>query len=95
MKAVWRGQVVAESDDIVTVDGNAYFPAASLDARFVTPSSHTSVCSWKGTAHYHSLAVDGAANENAVWFYPEPKDAAANIRGRVAFWKGVAVIPSA
>lgn len=91
MKAVWNGQVVAESDDIVVVEGNSYFPVASLRSEFVKPSSHTSVCPWKGTAHYLSLNVGGAANENAVWFYPEPKDAAANIRGRVAFWKGVQI----
>lgn len=91
MKATWNGQVVAESDDIVTVEGSAYFPVASLRAEFVLPSAHTSVCGWKGTAKYLSLAVGGATNKDAVWFYPEPKDAAANIRGRVAFWKGVSV----
>ncbi|MGI4795600.1 MAG: DUF427 domain-containing protein [Janthinobacterium lividum] len=92
MKAVWNGQVIAESDDIVTVEGNHYFPAGSLDQSLIQPSSHTSVCGWKGTARYHSLDVDGKRNENAVWFYPEPKEAAANIRDRVAFWKGVTVI---
>ncbi|MGI4799857.1 MAG: DUF427 domain-containing protein, partial [Janthinobacterium lividum] len=92
MKAVWNGQVIAESDDIVTVEGNHYFPVGSLDQSLIHPSSHTSVCGWKGTARYHSLDVDGTRNENAVWFYPEPKEAAANIRDRVAFWKGVTVI---
>ena len=91
MKAVWNDQVVAESDDIVTVEGNAYFPAASVRPDVLTPSSHTSRCPWKGTAHYHSLSVGGAVNENAVWFYPDPKPAAAEIRDRVAFWKGVKV----
>ncbi len=91
MKAVWNGKVIAESDDIVTVEGNAYFPSTSLNQAFVQPSSHTSVCGWKGTAQYYSLAVDGATNANAVWYYPAPKDAAANIKGRVAFWKGVQV----
>lgn len=91
MKAVWNGQTIAESQDIVTVDGNAYFPSASVDPAVLRPSTHTSVCGWKGTAHYHSLEVGGATNANAVWFYPEPKDAASEIRGRVAFWKGVAV----
>ena len=91
MKATWNGTTVAESDDIVTVEGNAYFPAAALAHEFIKPSTHTSVCPWKGTASYHSLAVDGATNENAVWYYPEPKQAAENIRGRVAFWKGVQV----
>lgn len=91
MKAVWHGHVVAQSDDIVTVEGNAYFPLTALDRAVIRPSSHTSVCPWKGTASYYSLSVDGAVNENAVWYYPEPKDAAAGIAGRVAFWKGVQV----
>lgn len=91
MKATWNGQIIAESADIVTVEGNAYFPSTSLDKSLIKPSQHTSVCGWKGTAHYYSLDVDGKRNENAVWFYPEPKDAAANIRDRVAFWKGVTV----
>lgn len=91
MKAIWNETVIAESDDIVTVEGNAYFPASALRPEVIRPSTHTSVCPWKGTAHYYSLEVDGAANPNAVWYYPEPKDAAANIRGRVAFWKGVHV----
>ena len=91
MKAVWNGQTIAQSDDIVTVEGKSYFPAAALDQSVIQPSQHTSVCGWKGTAHYYSLNVDGKQNENAVWFYPEPKEAAANIRDRVAFWKGVTV----
>ena len=91
MKAIWNGHTIAESDDIVTVEGNAYFPTTSLDQAVLKPSQHTSVCGWKGTAHYYSLDVDGKRNENAAWFYPEPKDAAANIRDRVAFWKGVTV----
>ena len=91
MKAVWNGHTIAQSDDIVTVEGNAYFPATSVDPAMLRPSTHTSVCGWKGTAHYHSLEVAGATNANAAWYYPEPKDAAANIRGRVAFWKGVTV----
>ncbi len=93
MKAVWNNQVIAESDDIVTIEGNAYFPQTALRQEFVRPSTHTSVCPWKGTAHYYSLNADGQANPDAVWFYPEPKQAAENIRGRVAFWKGVQVTP--
>jgi uncharacterized protein (DUF427 family) len=91
MKAVWNGHVIAESTDIVTVEGNAYFPAASLNKAYVAESAHTSVCPWKGTAHYYSLQVDGKENKDAVWYYPAPKDAAAQIKDRVAFWKGVAV----
>ena len=93
MKAVWNGRTVAESDDIVTVEGNAYFPQSAVSAGVLKPSSHTSVCPWKGTASYYSLDVGGSVNENAVWCYPEPKEAAANIQGRVAFWKGVQVKP--
>ncbi len=91
MKAVWNGRVVAESDDIVTVEGNAYFPASALDRSVVKESALTSVCGWKGTAKYYSLEVDGKQNKDAVWFYPEPKKGAEQVAGRVAFWKGVAV----
>ncbi len=91
MKAVWNGRVVAESDDIVTVEGNAYFPAASLDRSVVAESAHTSVCGWKGTARYYSLSVDGKENRDAVWYYPDPKKGAEQVAGRVAFWKGVSV----
>ena len=93
MKATWNGQVVAESDDIVTVEGNAYFPASRLKQEYVPPSTHTSVCGWKGKAQYYTLNVAGQTNKDAVWYYPEPKQAAANIAGRVAFWKGVSVTP--
>ena len=91
MKAMWQGKVLAQSDDIVTVEGNAYFPAAALDPSVVVASTHTSVCPWKGTAQYYTVAVDGQENKNAVWYYAEPKPAAAEIKGRVAFWKGVQV----
>ncbi|MCP9900970.1 DUF427 domain-containing protein [Cyanobium sp. Cruz CV13-4-11] len=91
MQASWNGTVIASSDDIVTVEGNAYFPAESLDAACIRPSSHRSFCGWKGEALYYDLVVDGKENPNAVWYYPEPKEAASNIRGRVAFWKGVTV----
>ena len=91
MKAMWNGHVVAESDDIVTVEGNAYFPAAALDRSLVSDSAHTSVCGWKGTAKYYSLNVDGKKNQDAVWYYPEPMKGAEQVAGRVAFWKGVTV----
>lgn len=91
MEARWNGRLIAASDDIVTVEGNAYFPAAALNRELVRDSSHTTVCGWKGTAHYYDLVVDGQVNANACWYYPEPKDAAAPIKGRVAFWKGVKV----
>lgn len=91
MKATWNGAVIAESDDIVTVEGNAYFPESALKRDLIAPSDHTSVCPWKGTASYYSLKVDGKTNDNAVWYYPQPKPAAKEIAGRVAFWKGVQV----
>jgi len=91
MKATWNGVVIAESDDIVTVEGNAYFPVAALNKTYLRDSDHHSTCPWKGVASYYSLDVDGKQNANAVWFYPTPKDAAKQIAGRVAFWKGVQV----
>jgi uncharacterized protein (DUF427 family) len=91
MEARWNDRLLASSDDIVMVEGNAYFPESSLDRSLVRPSSHRSICGWKGEAHYLDVVVDGQVNANAIWYYPEPKDAAAGIRGRVAFWKGVRV----
>ena len=91
MKAVWNGETIAESSDIVTVEGNAYFPADSLRREFVQPSAHRTTCPWKGTAQYYTLAVGGKTNPDSVWYYSEPKDAAKSIAGRVAFWKGVQV----
>jgi len=73
------------------VEGNAYFPQEALDPTCVQPSEHRSVCGWKGEAHYYNVVVKGAVNPNAAWFYPEPKEAAQQIQGRVAFWKGVQV----
>lgn len=93
MKAAWNGTVIAESDDTVVVEGNHYFPAASLRRAYVKESAHRSQCGWKGTAHYYSLHIDGAENANAVWFYPTPKPGAEQVAGRIAFWKGVAVTP--
>ena len=91
MKATWNGAVVAESDDTVVVEGNHYFPESALKREYVVGSNHRSSCHWKGQAHYYSLLVDGDLNPDAVWYYPEPLEAAAEIKGRVAFWKGVQV----
>jgi len=91
MQARWNGQVVAESDDTVVVDGNHYFPAESLKREYFQPSDTTSVCGWKGTASYYTLKVEGEANTDAAWYYPTPKPEASNIAGRIAFWKGVQV----
>ncbi len=90
-RAVWNGQTIADSDDIVEVEGNAYFPRSAVREDVLHPSSTHTVCPWKGTASYLSLEVDGAINADAAWYYPEPKDAAKQITDRVAFWKGVQV----
>jgi len=91
MKAKWQGLVVAESDDTVVVEGNHYFPSDSLQQDYIQSSTTTSYCPWKGTAHYYSLVADGQTNTDAVWYYPEPKSAAAEIIDRVAFWRGVEI----
>ncbi len=91
MKAIWNGTVIAESNDTVVVEGNHYFPADSIKREYFADSATHTVCGWKGTASYYSLNVDGAGNKDAAWYYPEPKSAAAEIKGRVAFWKGVKV----
>ena len=91
VKATWNGVVIAESDDTVVVEGNHYFPRTSVRAEVLTDSTTTTHCPWKGTAHYHSLTVGGATNTDAAWYYPEPKSAAAEIKDRIAFWRGVVV----
>ncbi len=91
MKATWNGVVVAESDDTVVVEGNHYFPAASLKHEFVAPSALHSTCGWKGTASYYTLSVNGMENRDAVWYYPTPMKGAEAVADRVAFWKGVQV----
>ena len=89
--ASWNGVVVAESDDIVTVEGNAYFPRDAVREDVLRPSDSHTICPWKGTASSYDLEVDGAVNKDAVWYYPAPKDAAREITDRVAFWHGVEV----
>lgn len=91
MKAIWKNTVIAESDDIVTLEGNSYFPEESVNKNFIQKSETSSVCPWKGTASYYDIRVDGEVNKDAAWYYPEPKDAAKEIKGRVAFWKGVQI----
>jgi uncharacterized protein (DUF427 family) len=90
-QAFWNGQLIAASDACVSVEGNAYFPPESLEMRYFKASDHTSMCPWKGTANYFDVVVGGKTNANAAWIYKAPKEAAANIAGRVAFWKGVEV----
>ncbi len=91
VEAKWNGAVIARSDDTVVVEGNHYFPLEAVNAAMLKPSATTTVCGWKGTAQYYSLVVDGAENRDAAWYYAEPKEKAAAIKGRVAFWKGVTV----
>ena len=89
--ASWNGAVIAQSDDTVVVEGNHYFPADSVDETLFEASDTHTNCPWKGVASYKSLVVDGKLNPDAVWYYPDPKAAAAEIKGRYAFWKGVTV----
>ena len=91
MKATWKGTVLAESIDTVVVEGNHYFPAESINREHFRESETHTVCGWKGTASYYDVVVDGDVNADAAWYYPEPKDAAQEIEGRVAFWRGVRV----
>lgn len=90
-KAIWNGTVVAESDRTEVVEGNHYFPPQSIHKQYFQDSAKTTVCGWKGTAHYYTLEVDGQKNEDAAWYYPEAKSDAKNIEGYVAFWRGVEV----
>jgi uncharacterized protein (DUF427 family) len=92
MKAIWNGEVVAESDETIVLEGNHYFPAASIRRELFTPSDEKTFCPWKGEASYYDLEVAGKRNVGAAWFYPEPKPAAAEIEGRIAFWRGVEVV---
>lgn len=91
VQAVFNGTVVAESDDTVVVEGNHYFPADSVRTEFFSPSDTHTVCGWKGTASYYDVNADGATSKDAAWYYPDPMDAASNIKDHVAFWKDVDV----
>lgn len=91
MKAIWNNEVIAESDDTVVVEGNHYFPPESIKKEFFKASNTHSTCPWKGEASYYNLEVDGSENKDAAWYYPETSELAKNIKGYVAFWKGVKV----
>ncbi len=91
MKAIWNQQLIAESDDTVIMEGNLYFPPDSVKREFLQDSVTTTVCPWKGTANYYTLVVDGQSNPDAGWYYAETKPAADQVRGRIAFWKGVQI----
>lgn len=90
-KAIWNGKVIAESDATEMVEGNHYFPADSINSEYFNASPESSVCPWKGVASYYDVVVDGETNKGAAWYYADPKDAAANIKDHVAFWRGVQV----
>jgi uncharacterized protein (DUF427 family) len=92
MKVIWKDEVIAESDNTIVIEGNNYFPPDSVKIEFLKNSDTTSVCPWKGTASYRNIVVGDHVNEDAAWFYPEPKDAAKEIKGYYAFWKGVDII---
>jgi uncharacterized protein (DUF427 family) len=91
MKAIWHGTTLAESDETVVVEGNHYFPADSINRKKFRESETHTVCPWKGQASYYDVVMGEDVNKDAAWYYPEPKDAAAHIKGRIAFWKGVVV----
>lgn len=93
MKAIWNGQVIAESDQTIVIEGNHYFPPQSVRQEFLQDSPTHTTCPWKGTASYYNLVVDGQTNKDAAWYYPTTKDAAQQIKGYVAFWRGVKVVP--
>ena len=90
-KALWNSAVIAESDKCEVVEGNQYFPASAVKREHLQPSDTHTVCPWKGTASYYNVVVEGEVNPDAAWYYPEPKEAAKNIKHHVAFWKGVKV----
>jgi uncharacterized protein (DUF427 family) len=91
MKATWNDAVIAESNDTVVVEGNHYFPSDSVSKDHLQPSSTHTICPWKGEASYYNVVVNGEINKDAAWYYPEPKNAAAEIKNRIAFWRGVKV----
>jgi uncharacterized protein (DUF427 family) len=90
-RAIWNDTVIAESDETIIVEGNHYFPPQAVRAEFIQPTEHHTVCSWKGTASYYNVEVNGQVNANAAWYYPQPSEAAKQIAGYVAFWRGVRV----
>ena len=92
MKALWNNQIIAESDDIINVEGNSYFPADSVKKEYFKNSSTHTVCHWKGIASYYTLEVEGKTNADAAWYYKETKPLADSIKGRIAFWKGVQIV---
>lgn len=91
MKAIWNGEVIAESDNTINIEGNQYFPIKSVNMKFLSSSQTHTVCHWKGTASYYDLVVDGKTNNDAAWYYPQPSALADKIIDHVAFWRGVEI----
>jgi uncharacterized protein (DUF427 family) len=91
MKATWNNRTVAESDKTIVIEGNHYFPPDAITKDYFQPSDTHTICPWKGEASYYNVVVDGQVNKDAAWYYPQPKDAAAEIKDYVAFWRGVRV----
>jgi len=92
MKAIWKGQVIAESDDTIVIEGNHYFPPNDIKKEFFVDSEAHTTCPWKGLASYYTIKVNGDENPDAAWYYPEASDLAKQIEDYVAFWKGVEII---
>lgn len=90
-RAIWKGKVLAESEIVELVEGNVYFPPDAVNREYLAESAQTSACPWKGKASYYTVVVDGEKNRDAAWYYPEPKEAASQIKDHVAFWRGVTV----
>jgi uncharacterized protein (DUF427 family) len=90
-RALWKGTVIAESDQFELVEGNVYFPPEAVRREHLKESATHTVCPWKGTASYYTVVVDGEENKDSAWYYPDPKSAAANIKDHIAFWRGVTV----
>ncbi len=93
MKAIWNEKIIAESQSTVPVEGNRYFPAENVNSEYLRKSDTQTICPWKGTASYYDVVVDGQVNKDAAWYYADPKPAAVKIKGHIAFWKGVSVLP--
>jgi len=93
MKAIWNDTVIAESDQTIVIEGNHYFPPSAVNNEYLRPSTTQTTCPWKGLASYYTIEVNGERNEDAAWYYPEPKERAKSITGHVAFWRGVTVTP--
>ncbi len=91
MKAIWNGQLIAESNHTITLEGNVYFPERSVNKAFLEASNKHTICPWKGKASYYNIAVNGTVNVSAAWYYPEPSDKAKQIKGHIAFWRGVEI----